>query len=179
MPYPQAIQAVAPYKALLDREDVDAVYIPLPTALRHQWVIRAAEKGKHILAEKPAALDASQVREMLSVLRAAQCAVHGWRHVHARRVGCRCCDNCWMTPRTSASYAAWLVSFRFVVTKSFALAIFESTVAWNRTDVCGSFGLVLHSYILVDHEWQVARLSPRSRMLSSLHGDGSPRGSAG
>lgn len=63
--YPNPVAAVAPYEALLERDDVDAVYIPLPTALRHQWVIRAAEAGKHVLAEKPAACDAGQVKEML------------------------------------------------------------------------------------------------------------------
>ncbi|MCA9195865.1 MAG: Gfo/Idh/MocA family oxidoreductase, partial [Planctomycetales bacterium] len=57
--------AVSSYEALLGRDDIDAVYIPLPTALRHEWVIRAAEAGKHVIGEKPAALNASQVREML------------------------------------------------------------------------------------------------------------------
>src|SRR5688572_29289422 len=65
VPYPNTVTPLAPYEALLERDDVDAVYIPLPTAMRHHWVIRAAEAGKHVLAEKPAACDAVQVREML------------------------------------------------------------------------------------------------------------------
>ncbi len=68
---PQAVQpeAVGSYEALLERDDIDAVYIPLPTAMRHQWVMRAAQAGKHIIGEKPAALNAEQVEEMLGVCR--------------------------------------------------------------------------------------------------------------
>ncbi len=65
VPYPHPVAAVAPYEALLQRDDIDAVYIPLPTAMRHHWVIKAAEAGKHVLAEKPAAVDATQLKEML------------------------------------------------------------------------------------------------------------------
>jgi predicted dehydrogenase len=57
--------AVGSYQALLERDDIDAVYIPLPTAMRHNWVLRAAEAGKHVIGEKPAALNADQVAEML------------------------------------------------------------------------------------------------------------------
>ena len=60
-------EALGSYEALLAREDIDAVYIPLPTALRHTWVMRAAEAGKHVIGEKPAALNAGQVEEMLAV----------------------------------------------------------------------------------------------------------------
>ncbi|MEO8270916.1 MAG: Gfo/Idh/MocA family oxidoreductase [Aureliella sp.] len=60
-------EALGSYETLLAREDIDAVYIPLPTALRHTWVIRAAEAGKHVLGEKPAALNAELVAEMLAV----------------------------------------------------------------------------------------------------------------
>ena len=59
--------ALGSYEELLARDDIDAVYIPLPTALRHAWVIRAAEAGKHIIGEKPAALNAEQVTHMLAV----------------------------------------------------------------------------------------------------------------
>ncbi len=58
--------AVGGYQELLSRPDIDAVYIPLPTGIRAEWVIRAAEAGKHILCEKPCGIDASQVRQMLA-----------------------------------------------------------------------------------------------------------------
>jgi len=41
------------YRALLDRKDVDAVDLCLPTDLHHEFVIQAAQAGKHVICEKP------------------------------------------------------------------------------------------------------------------------------
>jgi predicted dehydrogenase len=57
--------AVGGYDELLQRPDVDAVYIPNPTGLRKEWVIKAAQAGKHVLAEKPVGCDAGEVAEMI------------------------------------------------------------------------------------------------------------------
>ena len=65
-PFPIRPSAVGGYQELLDRPDVDAVYIPLPTGLRKQWVIRAARAGKHVLCEKPCADSAADLLEMIA-----------------------------------------------------------------------------------------------------------------
>jgi len=57
------------YEELLASREVDAVYVPLPTGLRQEWVVRAAEAGKHVVCEKPCAVNAAELEEMLSACR--------------------------------------------------------------------------------------------------------------
>lgn len=65
-PHPQAPEAIHGYAELLARPDIDAVYIPLPTGVRTEWAVRAAEAGKHVLAEKPAGCSATEVRQIIA-----------------------------------------------------------------------------------------------------------------
>jgi predicted dehydrogenase len=64
VPFPTTPTACT-YDELLKRPDVDAVYIPLPTGIRPEWVVKAADAGKHVLCEKPCGPTAADVRTML------------------------------------------------------------------------------------------------------------------
>jgi xylose dehydrogenase (NAD/NADP) len=59
------------YEALLADPDIDAIYIPLPNHLHKEWTIAAAKAGKHILCEKPLAMNAQEAQEMVDVCKEA------------------------------------------------------------------------------------------------------------
>ncbi|MEA2575817.1 MAG: D-xylose 1-dehydrogenase D-xylono,5-lactone-forming [Chloroflexia bacterium] len=54
------------YDEMLASDLIDAVYIPLPNALHVEWSIRAIERGKHVLCEKPISTQASHVEELIA-----------------------------------------------------------------------------------------------------------------
>ncbi|XP_011100831.1 uncharacterized oxidoreductase At4g09670-like [Sesamum indicum] len=63
--FPESAKVYGSYDAVLDDPDVDAVYIPLPTSLHIKWAVLAAQKKKHVLLEKPVALNVGELDAIL------------------------------------------------------------------------------------------------------------------
>ncbi len=172
VPYANEIAAVAPYEALLDRDDVDAVYIPLPTGMRHHWVIRAAEKGKHVLAEKPAALDSFQVKEMLHACKQHKVQyMDGVMFMHSARLPML---RQLLDDRANVGRLRRMTSqFTFAGDHEFRT---RNIRVDSRLEPHGCLG-DLGWYCIRMFLWVMKGNLPlfvRARMLSSLHGEGSP-----
>src|SRR4051812_21597075 len=60
-------KAYGSYEELLDDQEIEAVYNPLPNQLHVPWAMRAARAGKHVLCEKPLGLNLAEARELLRV----------------------------------------------------------------------------------------------------------------
>ncbi|MBI1839259.1 MAG: Gfo/Idh/MocA family oxidoreductase [Verrucomicrobia bacterium] len=86
-PHPVAPKALGSYEELIASPDVDAVYIPLPTGVRKEWVMKAAAAKKHVLCEKPCAPTLADLRDMVDA-----CKRHGVQFMdgvmfmHSRRL---------------------------------------------------------------------------------------------
>src|SRR3989344_2560352 len=58
--------AYGTYDEVLKNKNIDAVYISLPNSLHEEWTVRAAEAGKHVWCEKPAALTYTSAQKMVA-----------------------------------------------------------------------------------------------------------------
>lgn len=86
-------RAVSGYTALLELDEVEAVYIPLPAALHAEWIEAALSAGKHVLAEKPVTLEPELTRKLLALAQANGLVlmenvmfVHHSQHAAVRRL---------------------------------------------------------------------------------------------
>lgn len=59
------------YESILDKNVLDAVYIPLPNALHYEWVKKSLQKGLHVLVEKSLACKEQEVVELNEIARKA------------------------------------------------------------------------------------------------------------
>ena len=87
VPVSHQVAACGSYDDLLSRKDIDAVYVPLPTGLRTEWVVKAARAGKHVMVEKPCGVTAGDVRAMTEACQANGVQfMDGVMFMHSRRM---------------------------------------------------------------------------------------------
>jgi predicted dehydrogenase len=59
------------FDKIADNKDIDIVYVVLPNGMHHEFVIRAAKAGKHVICEKPLANSVKECREMIDACKKA------------------------------------------------------------------------------------------------------------
>lgn len=92
------VDAVEGYQPLLQRDDVDAVYVSLPPSMHAEWSIAAAEHGKHVLCEKPLATSTAEAEAI-----DAACRKNNTRWLAAAA---------WLHHRRTAAITDWIVGNR-------------------------------------------------------------------
>ena len=60
-------KAYGSYKELLEDDEIEAVYIPLPNHLHVEWTIECLRHGKHVLCEKPFALESNHITPVIEL----------------------------------------------------------------------------------------------------------------
>ncbi len=60
------------YDEIADNPDIDIVYVVLPNSMHAEYSIRALEAGKHVICEKPMAMDAEEARQMIEAAQNAE-----------------------------------------------------------------------------------------------------------
>ena len=59
------------FNSVADNKVIDVIYVVLPNSMHKEYVIRAAKAGKHVICEKPMALNAAECREMIDACKKA------------------------------------------------------------------------------------------------------------
>ncbi|RYR55951.1 hypothetical protein Ahy_A05g021770 isoform A [Arachis hypogaea] len=76
--FPPHAKVYGSYEGVIEDPEVDAVYVPLPTSLHVQWAVLAAQKKKHLLLEKPVALNVHDLHKILEA-----CESNGLQYMDA------------------------------------------------------------------------------------------------
>jgi len=68
------------FEKIKDNPNIDAVYITLPNSMHHEYTLRAAKMGKHVICEKPMSVSVKQAEEMIAACKKADVKLYiGYR----------------------------------------------------------------------------------------------------
>ena len=166
-------KAIGSYLAMLEDPEIDAVYIPLPTAIRKEWIIRAAQHGKHVLAEKPSALNADELQEVLDECNRHQVQyMDGVMFMHSARLPKirEVLDN----PERIGSIRRIASHFSFCGDQTFRSANIRSNSLYEPHGCLGDLGWYNIRFILWANQWRMPT-KVTATCLSTIQGSGSPK----
>lgn len=64
------------YETILESDEIDAIYIPLPPALHYKWAKLALENGKHVFVEKPSTMSLVDTDDLIRIASERGLALH-------------------------------------------------------------------------------------------------------
>lgn len=68
-------KVISSYYDLLDNNEIDAIYIPLPPGIHHFWAMESLKRGKHLLVEKPFTLSLENTTELVEIAKKSNLAL--------------------------------------------------------------------------------------------------------
>jgi predicted dehydrogenase len=149
-------RAFGSYEELIASPEVDAIYFPLPTSLRKDFVIRAAKNRKHVLCEKPCAVDARELAEMLAVCAENKVQfMDGVMFMHSPRLE-KVRDI--LDDGRSIGHIRWISSaFSFYVGEDFFQSNIRANSALEPTGCLGDLGWYSIRFALWTLNWRLPR----------------------
>jgi predicted dehydrogenase len=171
-PHPQIPDSIEGYEALLSRNDIDAVYIPLPTAIRGDWTRRALEAGKNVLSEKPVGYDAKEVQSLIDLANSkGKQFMDGVMFMHSHRLGMMRQS---LDDQSTVGELKRIVShFSFRGDDSFLKSNIRAMSQFEPQGCLGDLGWYCIRLILWAKNYQMP-IKVTGRVLKWLQGEGSP-----
>jgi predicted dehydrogenase len=153
-PFATEPAALGSYEELLASSGVDAVYLPVPTGLRKEWVLRAAAAGKHVVCEKPCGVNLTDVQEMVDACRKNRVQfmdgvmfMHNPRLLRMREV---------LDDGKSVGPVRWIASaFSFLGSDGFADKNIRADGRLEPTGCLGDLGWYCIRFMLWALKWQL------------------------
>jgi predicted dehydrogenase len=168
-PFETAPLALGSYEELLASPEVDAIYVPIPTGLRTEWVVRAADAGKHILCEKPCGATVADVHAMIEAARRNRVQfMDGVMFMHNLRL-----DRVRRALEDEANFGKirrMTSHFSFCSNEDFRQVNIRSNSALEPLGCLGDLGWYCIRFALWTMNWQLPR-EVSARLLSATGSD--------